>query len=566
MCYFSEIKIHNFAMLTLTKLIRLFYSEIRNLHQAAFVLALLTTCSLFLGLIRDRLLAAQFGAGSELDTYYVAFKIPDVLYSLFVSCLSVYVLMPFVVRLLESFGKLKSRQFLGDVFTLFLFVYILISSLLFWQTPWLIDFLFPGIGDTANLALITRILLLQPMLLGISSLFGVISQLRHNFIVFAVSPILYNLGIIFGVVVLYEHLGLIGLAWGVIIGASAHMLVQWSLVYKCGYSFGIRKISEWKPLWSVISVAIPRSLTLSLNQLVILAFFSMASLMTVGSVAVFQLAFNLQAAPLAVIGASYSVAAFPALASLYAKKDFSLFNSRIITALRHIIFLSIPITIICIVLRAQIVRVILGSGKFDWDDTRLTAAVFALLIIALLAQAVNLFLVRVFYASGDTRTPLWVASITTLIAITTGYFVSQWYMKNEVLQIVMSGLLRLSNVVGTEITMLALVYTVTIVLQGIVLLWLVHARFKLSPFSLVKQVTQATISGLCGGVATYLVLNISTLWLNTNTFIGIFFQGLSAGIFGIVVVILVYALLRSPELQEYYQLINNLFKKKSNSE
>ena len=101
--------------------------------------------------------------------------------------------------------------------------------------------------------------------------------------------------------------------------------------------------------------------------------------MAAGSVAIFQFALNLQSVPLAIIGMSYSVAAFPVLADLFAKKEQTAFNHHVLTAFRHIIFWSLPIIALVIVLRAQIVRVVLGSGAFDWADTRLTAAVLAVL-------------------------------------------------------------------------------------------------------------------------------------------------------------------------------------------
>src|SRR5690606_18920193 len=123
---------------------------------------------------------------------------------------------------------------------------------------------------------------------------------------------------------------------------------------------------------------------------VLLILMGLASAMTVGSVAVFQFAHNLQSVPLSVIGVSYSVAAFPILAELFGRQKRDEFVLHIVTALRHIIFWSVPAIALIIVLRAQIVRVVLGSGAFDWSDTRLTAAVLAVLSISLLAQATTL--------------------------------------------------------------------------------------------------------------------------------------------------------------------------------
>src|SRR3989344_3840213 len=355
------------------RVLQLMYSEIRGLHQAAYILALFAFGSQMLALVRDRLLAHSFGAGGELDLYYAAFRIPDLL----------YVLLPFVTTARANKGDEAGAEVLGQMFTVFLLLYVSIAAVLFVIVPYLVPIFFPGLmvyGDT--LIVLIRILLLQPFLLGISSLFGVVTQLSHRFILYAISPLIYNLGIIAGITLLYPYFGMSGLAMGVVIGALGHMLVQYPLVSQSEFAFKLVKAFDWKFLRSVCMVAVPRALTLSVHQLVLLAFIGVATTMTVGSVSVFQFAFNLQSVPLAIIGMSYSVAAFPVLADLFAKKDSSAFNMHVMTALRHIIFWSFPIIALVVVLRAQIVRVVLGSGAFDWNDTRLTAAVLALFIVA----------------------------------------------------------------------------------------------------------------------------------------------------------------------------------------
>jgi putative peptidoglycan lipid II flippase len=182
------------------------YREIRGLHQAAYILAAFTVGSQLLALIRDRVLAHQFGAGPELDLYYTAFRIPDVLYVLFASTLSVYVLIPFVSKRLET-GADAARAFLSQFLTLFIVFYGLVAAIAIICAPTVAHFFFPGFtGSESTLVLLIRILLLQPLLLGISSLFGVVTQLEHRFILYAISPLLYNLGIIIGAVLFYQQI------------------------------------------------------------------------------------------------------------------------------------------------------------------------------------------------------------------------------------------------------------------------------------------------------------------------------------------------------------------------
>ena len=176
------------------------YQEIRGLHQAAYVLALFAFLSQVLALIRDRLLASSFGAGVELDIYYTAFRIPDLLFVLFASMLSVYVLIPFVAQRLSNNALQSARNLMSQMFSIFLVVYVILAFVISIFAPKLVTIFFPGFisGDHAQLVLLLRILLIQPLLLGISSLFGVVTQLGQRFMLYALSPLLYNVGIMIG--------------------------------------------------------------------------------------------------------------------------------------------------------------------------------------------------------------------------------------------------------------------------------------------------------------------------------------------------------------------------------
>lgn len=526
------------------------YKEVRGLHQAAYVLALFAFGSQLLALVRDRLLASQFGAGVELDIYYAAFRIPDILYVLFASTLSVYVLIPFIAKHQSANESAKAQALLSQVCTLFFVLYSVLGLLIFVAAPYITPWLFPGITDQTTLVLVLRILLLQPLLLGLSSLFGVVTQMGHRFVLYAISPLIYNVGIIFAVVVLYPVYGLSGLAMGVVLGAFGHMAIQWPLVRNSSLSFGITTKFDWSAIKSVLTVSIPRAITLSLNQIVLLVLVGIASGMTVGSVSVFQFAFNLQSVPLAVIGVSYSVAAFPMLAELYAGQNMERFRLQIVTALRHIIFWSIPIIALCVVLRAQMVRVILGSGAFNWEDTRLTAAVFAILIVSLVSHGINLLLIRAFYAGGDTRTPLIVSVFTTITAIAAAIGFTRWYETHDVFAASVATMLRVGGVAGTEVLTLAAAYMCAVVLQSVLLIWFANRSFGLVLSSLWVQVRHACIAAAIGGLASYAALQFFVDGLNTETFIGIFLQGSLAGLFGVCGVVLGYLVCASPELKE----------------
>lgn len=538
------------------------YSEIRGLHQAAYVLGIFTLGSQFLALIRDRLLAHQFGAGIELDLYYTAFRIPDFLYVLFASTLSVYVLIPFVAERMRGSTSAPAQKLLTDIFSVFIFVYSVLALGVVFFAPLLVPILFPGYSaHTEELVPLIRILMLQPLLLGVSSLLSVITQYGHRFVLYAISPLVYNIGIIFGVVFLYPSLGLTGIVWGVVLGALGHLLIQIPFIIQSELRPSLTFALAWRDVRQVFFVSVPRALTLSLHQFVLLGFTGFASLMSVGSQSVFQFAWNLQSVPLAIVGVSYSVAAFPILASMYMKEAYEEFSKLIMNALRHILFWSLPIVALFIVVRAQFVRVILGSGEFDWNDTRLTAAVLALFALSLAAQAVHLLLVRALYATQNTRLPFYITLLSTALAIVGALGFHSLIQSHEGFRDLLALLMRLNDVPGIEVLALPLGYSSALIVESVLLVVLAKKELFISIRILLASLGRGIVAAFVAGFCAYTTLNFYVTGIETDTLLAIFLQGLLASVAGGVGALITYYLLRSPELGEAYSAIHKkLFK------
>lgn len=534
-----------------TRVFSVIYKEIRGLHHAAYILALFTFGSQVLALVRDRLLAHQFGAGFQLDLYYTAFRIPDVLYVLFASMLSAYILIPIIAEKEKEEGNGCAQAFLSQLFTFFCVCYTVVGSLIFVFAPYLVAWLFPGFQIyTDTLVLLIRILLLQPLLLGISGIFGVVTQLEQRFVLYALSPLMYNLGIIGGVIFLYPVAGLPGIVVGVVLGAMGHLLIQVPFLYHNRMRPRLTRTFDFSAVHHVIRASYARVIALSLHQWVLLLFVSFASVMAVGSVSVFQFAYNLQSVPLAIIGVSYSVAAFPLMAKLNAQKDFAVLRSYILSAVRHIIFWSVPVLVLCIVVRAQFVRVVLGSGAFDWDDTRLTAALFALFIVSLTAQALHVFFVRAFYALGNTRIPLYTTLASSGIALFGAYVLYMLLHTQTWAGVWARSLLRLDGVVGYEVLALPLAYSCALIIHMILLVWFARRIFALSLRALVAPSCTAVASAIAGGVLAYYTLMVVSLALPTTTVYTLLIQGGSASVVGFVVYFACQYVLRNTEIRE----------------
>jgi putative peptidoglycan lipid II flippase len=275
-----------------------------------------------------------------------------------------------------------------------------------------------------------------------------------------------------------------------------------------------------------------------------------ATMMTAGSVSVFQFAFNLQSVPLAIIGMSYSVAAFPVLADYFAKKDQGAFNEHVLTALRHIVFWSLPVIALVIVLRAQIVRVVLGSGAFDWSDTRLTAAVLALFIIGLTAQSVLLLIIRTFYAGGKTKIPLLVAMGGASVSIIFAFVSLKVINLYPELKAIFESAFRLEGVAGTEVLVLAIAFVLGVIIEMVVLLFMSAKVFGIKLKGVINQFLEALIASLVAAGAAYGTLVFIVEGIDQNTFIGILLQGFVAGVIGVIACAITYHLLGSKELKE----------------
>lgn len=536
------------------RVLKIFYKEIGGLHEAAYLLAFFALLSQLLGLMRDRLLAYSFGASSTLDIYYAAFRIPDFIFVTAASIVSVSVLVPFLVEKLDK-GKDVGKKFVDNLFSFF-FILILGTSILFYfLIPYLMPFIFPGLNETdkaSELITITRILLLSPIFLGLSNFFAGITQAHRRFLIYALSPLFYNMGIIIGIVVFYPIFGLKGLIFGVILGAILHFSIQIPFVWKHGLIPRFSLFIDFAEIKKVVFLSIPRTITLGINQIGIIFLISFASRITEGSISVFNFSLNLQSVPLSIIGVSYSVAAFPTLSRLFSLGKIDSFLEQIMTSSRHIIFWSIPVSVLFIVLRAQIVRTILGVGKFSWEDTRLTAAALALFTVSIIAQSMSLLLVRGYYAMGNTKKPLFAGLFSGVMIILFSFILVMVFNNFPMFRYFIESLLRVENIPGTAVLMLPLGYSLALIVNVVFLGIYFYRDFPEFISVITKTLFQIFSASIIMGFVVYIGLNIFDNVFNINKLFGIFFQGLFSGLLGIFVIILILKILKNKEVDEIW--------------
>jgi len=204
-------------------------------------------------------------------------------------------------------------------------------------------------------------------------------------------------------------------------------------------------------------------------------------------------------------------------------------------------------------LRAQIVRVVLGSGAFSWNDTRLTAAILALFVVSLLGQSLMLLLIRTFYAGGNTRTPLYIALCSGVFSVVVAVVLVNFYSTSAAWQDFFTSVFRLEDVIGTEVLMLALAFMIGTFVEAVLLLVFAARAFGLQWSFLARQFLEASLAALVAGVSAYAALLFIVDGINQETFIGIFLQGAVAGLFGLVGALMAYFAVNSKELHEIYR-------------
>jgi putative peptidoglycan lipid II flippase len=513
----------------------------QSVAAAALIISLAGVASRFLGLLRDRILAGQFGAGDTLDAYYAAFRIPDLIYNLMIVGALSAAFIPVFTELIAQDKEDEAWKLSSGILSLQIIITGIISILLVIFSPQLMKLVTPGYGGEKMqlTVLLTRIMFLSPFLLGISGIFGGILVSFKKFLIYSLAPIFYNLGIIVGAVFFVRYLGPIGLALGVVLGALLHMLVQFPSVKFSGFHFEIifSKAIKNHNVRKVFKLMIPRTLTIAVSQINFTIITIFASTLASGSLAVFNFANNIQSAPLGLFGVSFSIAVFPTLSALAVKKKKDEFINAFAKTFSQILFFVIPLSVFIYVLRAQTVRVLLGSGKFNWNDTILTFQTLGLLAMSLFAQSLLPLLTRAFYALQNTKTPLYIGIVSEII--------------NLSLVVI---LIKNFGVFG-----LAVAFSVSSILNMLLLLVFLKKEVgSIGGKEIGSSTFQILIASLVGGAAAQFGKYLIGTQGELDTFIAVLTQLVVAGGLGIAAFSLVAYYLRIPE---FFQFTNSLTKK-----
>jgi len=450
---------------------RFFNSQTKTISGAAGILAITALISRLLGLVRDRLLASTFGAGSDLDVYFAAFRIPDFVYNILIAGGVIVVFLPLFSEYFLK-DKKEAWDFANNVLNVFLFFLVLISLGISIFAPILVKIITPGFNpqQISLTSLLTRILFLSPILLGLSSIFSGVLQYFNKFLAYSLAPVLYNLGIIVGIIFLAPASGILGVTLGVILGAFLHMVIQIPSAINSGFWYKPTFNLKDPKIKKVFSLMIPRTLGVAAPQINLMVVTAIASGLPAGAISIFTFANNLQQFPLGLIGIPFAIAAFPALSQDWAAQRKDEFIKKFSLTFRKILFLIIPISFLIFILKNQIVEIILRTGRFSEDAAKIAAASLGLFVLGIFATCLIPLIFRAFFALQDTKTPTIIAIIAMILNIFLSFgFVRLLSFPNS-FQASISNLFNLQGVGNIAVIGLPLAFSIDSILQFILLM------------------------------------------------------------------------------------------------
>jgi putative peptidoglycan lipid II flippase len=379
--------------------------------------------SIVFGFVRQRVIAIRFGTSAELDAFTAANGVPELLFTMLAGGALAFAFIPIYTQVITQSDDAKANLLLSRVVNTILLLVGSLGALLAAIAPLLVSAPW-GVGPSfpSEIQLLTaqlmRVLFISTVIFAASSILTGALHAHQHFLLPALAPSMYSLGIILGAMFLGPRLGIFGLAWGAVLGAGLHLIIQlpgaWRFHMRWRFSLG------WgDPLLRSVAVLMaPRVVDLLMARASIdWINANIGSGLGVGRVSALRYAFQLMNTPWTLIGTAIGIAIFPTMSALAARKDVSAQRRALSGALRAILTLALPAAMALLVLGEPVISFLFEGGEFTQQSTDLVYYALQFYVVALLSQSVLEVVVRAFAAQKDTLTPLIVSFFTTTLNI-----------------------------------------------------------------------------------------------------------------------------------------------------
>lgn len=543
---------------------RIFTAPQSSIVSAATIIMFMIIASRFLGLVRQRTLA-HFFTTDEISLFFAAFRLPDTIFEVLVFGTFSSAFIPVFTKAFDK-DKNSAWRLASTISNIGFLLFMILALIVVFSAGNFYRLIAPGysVAEQEKIVQLTKVLFAAQGFFVLSYvLTGVLESLRR-FLVPALAPLFYNLGIIFGIIFLSENYGLLAPAIGVFIGAMSHFLIQLPLAIKLGYKITVSfKID--KNVKKIGKLAVPRIIEISFNQIVKSTELFLASFISTAAYAYYYLGNSIQLIPVGIFGISIAKAALPTLSKQ--SGDLTKFRRSLWSSFSQIVFLVLPTATILIVLRIPIVRLIYGTEIFDWQSTVQTGKVVSAFAFGAVFQASAALLARAFYALHDTKTPVAV-SVTSMIIIVVLNFV---FVRK----------------LGVPVWGLAAAFSIGSAFQASALFWLIKKRVgETSVANLLIPGLKSVTASLGSGLVMFFLLKVfdRSVWVKRLSFLGkieatktlpfekfvldtrytanLLILTVIVSVIGFVVYIGISILLRSREVWVFFNLLKRIFIKR----
>ncbi len=544
-----------------SKMFKLFTQESKTIVGGAFLIAVSSILSRILGLFRDRLLVSRFGVSDALDAYYASFQIPNFLFALLILGTLSVAFIPVFTEYVAKDRREDAWHMTNSILTIVGVVMGVLCLALSIGAHKLVPVIAPGFeGEKLALTIaLTRVMMLSPFIFALSAVLTSVLNAHKRFLAASLAPLLYNASIIFGIVVLAKPFGVLGVAYGAILGAVLHFLVQLPAVIALGWRSRFVFDAKHEGVREVGRLFLPRIFGIDISQISQFIGTAIGTTFGVGAPALFNLAMNIAAVPVGVVAIPFAMAAFPALSEAAARNDRDAFRSTFSMTLRQILFFLVPLTTLAFVLRFQIVRVLIGAKTLSWNDTRLSAAALALAVLTLALQGLAPVLARAFYALKNTWIPVVISLVAMLANVLATFAIKGWLSTASGRSTVWIWL-SLYGVDDVRVLALTLAYSVASIVQVALLFYFLRLKFgRLGAASIFHALWKFAVGAVVAGWIASKIVQSGMQTVGTRGLGSVFLEAAAASLAGFGAYVLLLRLLRSEELASMTRMLEKRF-------
>lgn len=385
-----------------------------NIISAATAIMFMVSAAKILGVIKLHMLSARFSP-EEVGIYLAAFRLPNLIFEFLVLGALTSAFIPVITTLLSQNKKESAFSVSSSVINIGIILTLILAIPIFIYAKTISNFLAPGFNDKeiSLMASFTQIVIAAqviPLVIG-NFITGLLQSFKR-FLIPALAPVVYDVGVIFCIYFFSPTLGLYAPVFGVVLGAVLFLLIQLPLVYSLGFRHKLIFNINQPEVREIGKLMLPRSVGLAATQIDSTIDLVLASLLGARNITIFNFAQTLQLFPVLLFGSTIAQAALPTLSEETAISDRDKFKSILLTSLHQILFLVLPLSVILLVLRIPLVRLAYGTKLFDWNATILTGKTLAMFSISVFAQSAIQLLARAFYALHDSKTPVLVGIVS----------------------------------------------------------------------------------------------------------------------------------------------------------